>query len=92
MSWGRLARIAAIGLVLWFFPLPPGPPDNFAARPPRRRRRRAVCNRRPSERDPGQASSPDLGRIMVQEDWLLIDVDGIGHLEIQRDDERHGSA
>lgn len=28
----------------------------------------------------------------MHEDWLLIDGDGTGHLEIQRDDERHGSS
>lgn len=28
----------------------------------------------------------------MHEDWLLIDVRGTGHPEIQRDDERHGSS
>ena len=28
----------------------------------------------------------------MREDWLLIDVDDTGHLEIQRNDERHGSS
>lgn len=35
MSWGLLAWMAAIGLVLWLFPPPPEPPDNPAGRPPR---------------------------------------------------------
>lgn len=28
----------------------------------------------------------------MHDDWILIDVDGTGHLEIQRNDEHHGSA